>query len=870
MTRPCLASCRLVLATSSCVFACFDPDDRATIESGTAATSSSTETSGPSTAATSTGGQSTASSSGAAATSTESRGPDTSTTESDADESSTQSNTLDHGNPSEPATATSTSANVDASGEGASTGPALPSLLAANDQYRLDQGDVLDIVATDGLLANDRSIDGQALFAEVLTAQSNAGGSIDILPNGAFTYSPQNTDFWGEDTFSYVVLDESGNEAVATVRIMVTPRVVPLSRVAEGQGGFVVIGAEVSDFSARSVAMSDLDGDGFSDLILGAYGGGSSDQGSAYVVFGAAAGHDSPVQLSGVALGSPAGFALEGRSRTDQFGYSVAGGSDINGDGLVDAIIAAQSVDINTASNVGQIYTFYGTAGTRPTGLTSIDEILTQGLGFSVDGGPESIRLGGSLGTAGDVNGDGIGDIIVGGGGSWVVFGRNPTAGSSSFPLPDATGGNSGFAMISEDDGVQTGIRVSGIGDFNGDGFSDVAVLSTLFIEETSASGRCYVVFGGPAITSVSLADVARGVGGFSIDAPPGGGIGTGDIASAGDVNGDNFSDFSITDAFVTGSVYVVYGRPNPPGNIYLAEVGSGQGGFAISLPRARVGHGGDLNADGFSDILVRAENEGIGGRVYVVWGAENPISSPIPPEDLAAGIGGFVLEGEIDRGYVGSGGATLTGDVNGDTFQDIIVGASRVAEIESYSRFGAYVFYGGDYLLSTARLADSTGDTLSGTSGRDSLVGGPGNDEIFTGGGRDTVYSGPGDDIITLQQALFFRIDGGGGYDTVALAGSDQVLDLRSTPPYAFYNIEAVDISGTGDNTLVLERRHLTADAGRAELTIRGAAGDVVQLDLRGTSFAASPVSGGFRRYSNGNVVLRVAEEIRAEVSLD
>src|SRR5688572_9256209 len=304
----------------------------------------------------------------------------------------------------------------------------------------------------------------------------------------------------------------------------------------------------------------DLNGDGFSDLIIGSQNadpGGEAFAGASYVVFGKAHGFASSIDLA--TLDGTNGFRMEGIDAYDRSGATVASAGDVNGDGFDDLIIRAWE-----AGPRGESYVVFGKA----SGFgTNFDFATLDGEnGFRLD------RGGLSVASAGDVNGDGFADLIIGGiegRKSYVVFGK-----ASGFdPSVDLAtlNGTNGFRLDAADPLGLTGSSVASAGDVNGDGFDD------LFIGAPNVGntrppflgglgpGASYVVFGKASSFANSI-DLAAldGSNGFRLD-----GIGASDgsgrsVSSAGDVNGDGFADLIIVatnaDSYA-GASYVVFGK---------------------------------------------------------------------------------------------------------------------------------------------------------------------------------------------------------------------------------------------------------------------------------------------------------------------
>ena len=208
---------------------------------------------------------------------------------------------------------------------------------------------------------------------------------------------------------------------------------VDLSAIEAGSGGFVINGVSNNDFSGVSVSNAgDVNGDGFDDLIIGAWGddpnGASS--GASFVVFGKTDG--TAVELSAIEAGS-GGFVINGVSNYDRSGYSVSSAGDVNGDGFDDLIIGAKGDDPNGEKSGASFVVFGKTDGTA----VELSAIEAGTGGFVINGVSNGDNSGFSVSSAGDVNGDGFDDLIIGAwgddpngegsGASFVVFGDDFT-----------------------------------------------------------------------------------------------------------------------------------------------------------------------------------------------------------------------------------------------------------------------------------------------------------------------------------------------------------------------------------------------------------------------------------------------------------
>ncbi|MBP6056954.1 MAG: FG-GAP repeat protein [Nitrosomonas sp.] len=641
----------------------------------------------------------------------------------------------------------------------------------------------------------------------------------------------------------------------------------------DGGNGFRLDGEGHSGWSVSNAG--DVNGDGFDDLIIGAFFAdlNGNFSGSSYVVFGQAAGFSAALNLS--SLDGNNGFRLDGAATYDRSGISVSDAGDVNGDGFADVIVGAAGPNGNYS---GSSYVVFGKASSFDA---TIDlSILDGSNGFRLDGVAELDQLGTSVSSAGDVNGDGFGDVIVGAkgadpnglssGSSYVVFGK--AAGFNAALNLSSLDGNNGFRLdgVAADDA--SGGSVSNAGDVNGDGFNDLLIGASQADPNGSRSGSSYVVFGKASGFGATL-DLSSldGTNGFRLDGEENHDFSGSSVSSAGDINGDGFADLIVgapaadPNGFGSGSSYVVFGKATGFSATINLSILDGSNGFRLDgvavgdFSGRSVSSAGDVNGDGFDDLIVGAHraspNGSHSGSSYVVFGKAAGFSATTNLSSLD-GNSGFRLDGEKELDYSGTS-VSGAGDVNGDGFDDLIIGADGAdnpSGNHTPSGFGSsYVIFGrSDFGGSNVIAGTPDDDNLTGTSAAERFEAGDGNDRMIGHGGADVFHGGAGNDRIRVSDLSFQLADGGSGNsDVLSLGGGGNLnLDLAD----ARGKISGIEIiylhGGSGDKTLTLNATDvLNLSDTSNTLKVNGNEGDRVILQ---GDWADGGIQGGFHTYTS------------------
>jgi len=526
----------------------------------------------------------------------------------------------------------------------------------------------------------------------------------------------------------------------------------------EASAGWVIIGDQANANFGYSVSTAgDTNDDGYAEVIIGTpyHDADYIDDGAAWVYYGASSGLPA----------DPGEYYHAGADDYGAFGISVAFAGDVNGDGYADVIVGADRYD-HESDDEGAAFVWYGSEEGVNEGVTG----TPANADWSAEINSSGARFGAAVSTAGDVNGDGYADVIVGA--PYYGSGEDDE-GAARLYLGSETGLETGYDNHDEGNknDAQFGKSVGTAGDVNGDGYADVIVGAPYYTNDSSEEGMAFVWYGSAGGISTSRdwdaeGDAVNANYGYS-------------VATAGDVNGDGYSDIIVGAPGKNtsgGSAFAYYGSSDSVEDDYGWNKPSNK-------ENAHFGHAvasaGDVNGDGYADVIV-------GG----------------PQWD-----GGLAFEG-IATLYLGSGSGlniapswsktsnqenaqygwsvSTAGDVNGDGYDDVIVGAPYYDHSQENEGM-VWVYHGNLEDLDSAPSWDkesdqanahfgydvSTAGDVNGDGYSDVIVGAPDIDMGQSDEGAAWVYKGSADGLISkpIWYAQSDQADAAFGY-SVSTAG--------------------------------------------------------------------------------------------------
>lgn len=521
---------------------------------------------------------------------------------------------------------------------------------------------------------------------------------------------------------------------------------------------------------------------------------------------------------------------------SDTSKISIASAGDFNGDGKGDLIIGSYLSD-GTQFSSGKVFIM-----TDPSG---------GGSGITVTGFASGDFAGASVAGIGDYNGDGYNDIIIGAPSTannakaYILLGHSGTATIDVSSLSPSNG----FVISG---GLGTASNVSGIGDFNHDGFSDFAITDM-------SANRVTFYYGGQ--TGTNTGSVA--ITGLSTGATP-------TIVSLGDANGDGSSDFGILDN-VANKFYAFNGGASR-GNTDFSVTSANYTFSPASGTITTVANAGDMNGDGINDIAVAIRN-GTNMDIYVVYGGTT-LTGTLNPASIANAYHMHLdlTSSQFNLANPATDAVTVNlssaGDLNGDGYDDLLIGLPNIDKDG-----GAHSNDGGVLIINGSDNGSVTAGQTA-TASFQSLIGTTGSDVLSSGNAAITSISfnaGAGDDTIQLMGTNAARvIDGGSGIDTLYF-GTGGTYDMRNVD---LSGIEKLSVGNGGGQviTLTLDQVFNLLHTSQDNTLHIDNAGSGVQLNIdtnksgstmADAGFTDAGVSGNYHAYTQGAYTLYVDTSI-------
>lgn len=545
----------------------------------------------------------------------------------------------------------------------------------------------------------------------------------------------------------------------------------------------MLIGRNAGDQMGYPVsAAGDVDGDGVDDFIVGAKNSGTfgTNTGEAYLVFGRSSTNwnslidaNADFDMDGMSDANRT-VRLIGRSSWDYAGRTVSSAGDVNNDGYDDILIGADRAPGSGGANAGEAYLILGRnasdwlAFTDANGDFDLNAIDEDNGVYQFNGISNGDDAGYFVSSAGDVNNDGYNDILIGtrnipkGGESnvgsvYLLFGRSTAdwkmlATNGQYNLSDVLGdANNTFQITGRDPGDRAGVSVASAGDVNNDGYDDILIGAHNADEGSNNRGEVYLILG--------RSDVAWGTlmaGGQEFDLDDIDLVGTSNVfrfigrsgnddlgewvSSAGDVNNDGYDDILMgsedADAggLDAGEVYLVLGRSTADwntltdavkafdlNNIHLAG-STNMFRFIGRNPDDEAGgsvsSAGDVNNDGYDDILIGASTAdgggGNSGEVYLILGRSTANWFNLVDANKDFNLDNISDANQMARffgkngGHFLGGSASGIGDINNDGYDDLMM-AAHYADGGGADSGEVYLFFGRN-AVKWAELTDANG----------------------------------------------------------------------------------------------------------------------------------------------------------------
>lgn len=419
---------------------------------------------------------------------------------------------------------------------------------------------------------------------------------------------------------------------------------------------------------------------------------------------------------------SLANVTLYGEKNLTNFGDALTGIGDVNGDGMDDFLVSAPYFD-DISINEGKVYLFFG----KDTGWEK--NINCSEADASFIGENENDNFGQNMGSAGDINGDGLNDFLISStkndqgdsntGKTYLFFGKE-TGWEKNINCSEAD-----VSFIGEYAEDKSGIAISGVGDVNNDGFDDFLISAPGYdVSVDSDEGKVYLFFGKESgwekNTNCSEAD-ASFLGESQNDE-----FGN-SVTNGGDVNKDGYDDYLISSIAnaqggnYAGKIYLFFGKNSGWSNNFNCSNSDASfiGEFAGDYAGKSISGGGDINGDGYYDFIIGApsndEYGDVSGKSYIFFGKATDWD-----RDINCSEADVTFIGETEMAFSG-GSVSIVGDVNNDNYDDILI-ASHMHNMTVPYVGKVYLIYGKSSGWSSRSYLTNADASFYGEAERDFL----------------------------------------------------------------------------------------------------------------------------------------------------